>query len=188
MNAKLKFLTVISTAAVLSAVIVTIGTRRAGLAQETESPEKARIGVYDSRAVAVAFAGSEPFKKWMGDLTAEHKKAKASGDLQRVKELEAEGAARQQRLHMQGFSTAPVTNILEYIQEKLPAIQEKAGVSVLISKWDDAGLAQYKDAGRVDVTMALVDSFNPGKRQRDWAIDVQKKKPIPLDEAKKMKD
>ena len=41
---------------------------------------------------------------------------------------------------MQGFSTAPVTNILEQIKDKLPAINNKAGVSVLLSKWDQEGL------------------------------------------------
>jgi hypothetical protein len=40
-----------------------------------------RIGVYDPRAIAVAFAGSEHFNQWMSGLYAEYKKAKAAGEL-----------------------------------------------------------------------------------------------------------
>ena len=53
-------------------------------AQSVESSAKApvakvRMGTYDSRSVAIAFAGSAPFNKWMGDLKAEHEKAKRQG-------------------------------------------------------------------------------------------------------------
>jgi len=89
---------------------------------------------------------------------------------------------------MQGFSTAPVTNILDQIKEKLPAINEKAGVSVLLSKWDKDGLARYKDADLVDVTMALVDAFSPSERQRKSAIAIQEHKPISLEQAERIKD
>ena len=94
--------------------------------------------------------------------------------------MEAEGAARQRLLHMQAFSTAPVTNLLDQIKDKLPAITRTAGVSVLLSKWDKDGLARYKDAELVDVTMALVDAFSPSERQRQSAIAIQQQKPIPI--------
>jgi hypothetical protein len=188
MNAKHYSTRLLLTRTAVSALIVTIGLLQASLAQETRSTGKARVGIYDSRSVAVAFAGSAAFNRWLGDLKAEHAKAKASGDQKRVAELEAEGAAGQRLLHMQGFSTAPVTNILDQIKDKLPAIKEKAGVSVLVSKWDKAGLARYKDADRVDVTMALVDAFSPSERQRKSAIAIQEHKPIPLKKAERIKD
>jgi hypothetical protein len=149
---------------------------------------KVRIGTYDSRSVAIAFAGSAVFNEWMGDLKARHDKAKASGDQKRVAELAAEGAARQRVMHTQGFSTAPVTDILDRIKDKLPAIKEKAGVSELVSKWDKDGLAQHKAAELVDVTMALVDAFSPDERQRRNAIEIQKHKPLPLEQAQGIKD
>lgn len=188
MNTKHYSTRFIVTVTAVSALIVTIGLHQASLAQETGSAIKARVGIYDSRAVAVAFAGSAAFNKWLGDLKAEHEKAKASGDQKRLAELGAEGAARQRQLHMQGFSTAPVTNILDQIKSKLPAIKEKAGVSALVSKWDKTGLAQHKDAVLVDVTTALVDAFSPSERQRKGAIDIQKHKPISLEEAGQIKD
>jgi hypothetical protein len=178
----------LATRTAVSALIVTLGLLQASLAQETRPTTKARVGIYDSRAVAVAFAGSAAFNKWLGDLKAEHAKAKASGDQKRVAELEAEGAARQRLLHLQGFSTAPVTNLLDQIKDKLPAINKKARVSVLVSKWDKDVLARYKDADLVDVTMALVDAFSPSERQRKSAIGIQEHKPISLEQAERIKD
>lgn len=167
---------------------------------QTASPESAgssalqtgekrkRIGVYDSRAVAVAFAGSEAFNVWMSGLKAEHREAKAAGDQKRVAELEAEGAQRQKLMHKQGFSTAPVDNILEHIRDRLPDARKKAGVGLLVSKWDKQTLAKYPHAERVDVTMALVDAFNPSERQRRSAIEIQKHRPISLEEAGRIDD
>lgn len=149
---------------------------------------KVRVGTYDSRSVAVAFAGSPVFNQWLSGLKAEREKAVAAGDQKRVAEVEAEGASEQRLLHTQGFSTAPVTNILDQIKDKLPAIKKKAGVTVLVSKWDKATLARYGDADLVDVTMALVDAFNPTERQRKSALEIQKHKPISLEEAERIKD
>ncbi|MHC4062053.1 MAG: hypothetical protein ACYSR6_10680, partial [Planctomycetota bacterium] len=72
---------------------------------ETAKPEKrvstsaARIGIYDSRAIAVAFVGSEVYKatvgKKMADMMAdEYKKAESEGDKKRVEELKAWGEAQ----------------------------------------------------------------------------------------------
>lgn len=154
--------------------------------QESDAPA-VRIGVYDSRSVAVAFAGSEAFSEWMADLKTKHDRAKTAGDQERVAELEAQGAARQQLMHKQAFSTAPVTNILEFIKDGLPAIREEAGVHVLVSKWDRAGLAKYEHAQTVDVTVPLIDALKPTERQRRSAIAIQKHDPIPLEKAEKIK-
>jgi hypothetical protein len=39
-----------------------------------------------------------------------------------------------------------------------------------------------------DVTTKLVDAFQPSERQRKAAIDIQKHKPIPLEEAGRIED
>jgi hypothetical protein len=160
----------------------------AAVAADAPQAGPARIGVYDSRAIAIAWAGSPSFTAWMGALRADHAKAKAAGDAKRVKQLEAEGAARQQRLHLQGFSTAPVDEILAHIKDALPGIQQQAGVSALVSKWDKEGQAKYPAAEQHDVTLALLDALHPSDRQRQAAIEAQKHKPIPLDEARNLKD
>jgi ABC-type sugar transport system substrate-binding protein len=150
--------------------------------------EQVRIGVYDSRAIAVGWANTEPFNAWWGSLQAEYNQAKAAGDQKRVQELEAEAEARHRLMHMQAFSTAPVDDILASIEDSLPGIKEAAGVTMLVSKWDSETLAQYPSAELVDVTMMLVDAFHPSERQRQFAIGIQEKEPIPLEEAEKIQD
>ena len=151
------------------------------LAGEPSITTPERIGIYDSRAVAVAFAGSDAQKKSLAPLMEEHKKASATGDSKRVKELEAEGAARQKRAHQQAFSTAPVDDILEHIKDRLPDIKKEAGLPAtaeLISKWDTSALKRHKSAEQIDITAALVDAFNPTDKQRKTALEIQQQKPI----------
>jgi hypothetical protein len=153
---------------------------------------KVRIGVYDSRAIVVAFVGTDAWKNSVGkelaDKKAENDKAKSEGNQKRVAELEAWGKAQQARLHKQGFSTAPVDDILKHIKNKMPEIAKSAGVGPIVSKWDTETLAKYKSAEQVDITMALVDAFQPTKERRQIAADIQKHKPIPLKEAEDLKD
>ena len=168
-------------------LMAAIGLSATAFAAEP-APSKPRIGVYDSRAVAVAFAGSDAHKAWMKPLITEHEKAKAAGDTKRMKELEAEGKARQKRAHTQAFATAPVDDILDHVKDQLPEIRSRAGVSVLVSKWDKKQLAKHKSAERVDVTLALVDAFKPNEKQRKSAIDIQRHKPISIRKAEQIDD
>ena len=146
------------------------------------------IGIYDSRAIVVAFVGSEVYKATAGKKMVEmveYKKAESEGDSKRVEELKAWGEAQQALLHKQGFSTAPVDDILEHITDQLPEIKKSANVELLVSKWDTKTLAEYKLAEHVDVTMRLVEAFKPNEKQKKSAIEIQKHDPVPLE---KMKD
>ncbi len=150
------------------------------------------IGVYDSRSVAIAFVGSKVYEATAGKELAEkmaaYEKAKAAGDEDQLAELEAWGKAQQQRLHKQGFSTAPVADILKHIDDKLPQIAKAAGVDRLISKWDEQALAGHPSARRVDVTESLIDAFEPNERQRNAALGIRKHRPLSLDKAEKIDD
>ena len=44
------------------------------------SSNKARVGVYDNRAIAIAFAGSEQMEEWHGELQAALERAREAGD------------------------------------------------------------------------------------------------------------
>ena len=57
---------------------------------------KLRVGTFDSRAIAVAYARTDEFNQAVKKLMEEHKKAKADGNEKMVKELEAKGKAGQQ--------------------------------------------------------------------------------------------
>jgi len=166
--------------------------RPAAVQQEETSGVRPRVGVYDSRAVAVAFFGSEVYDategKALAELRAEYEKAKSEGATQRMEELGAKGKALQVLAHKQGFSTAPVDNILAHIQDQIPEIAQKAGVETILSKWDKDALAKYPNAELVDVTMELVDALKPKPGQRQSAIEIQKVPPISLKDAERIED
>ena len=149
-----------------------------GARQESNCPN-VRIGVYDSRAVAIAYCGTPRQNAQIKQMMAEHKQAQAAGDTKRAKELKAQGRAGQKRMHRQGFGTEPVDDILETIKDKMPEIAKQAEVAAIVSKWDDKALAQYKSAQQVDVTDLIVAQFNPGKKQLKWIEDIKTRKPIP---------
>ena len=175
-------------ASALSIIVLVSGFVSASSADEVKSPTKERIGIYDSRSIAVAYAGSACMEKRMRDSKARYQKAKERGDKKELAKIEAKNRARQSQLHKQGFSTAPVDDLLACIADELPRIQKSAEVTKLISKWDKAELAKHPGAEQVDLTMQLVDAFHPNERQRKTAIEIQKHKPISIEQAGKTKD
>jgi hypothetical protein len=116
----------------------------------------------------------------MKELSRQFEQAKQAGNVSEISRLEAEGQAWQARLHRQGFGTAPVEDILSHIAGDLPGIQEAAGVTNLISKWNTAELKKHPKAEQIDVTMQLVDAFHPNSTQRKRAIEIQRKSPQKL--------
>ncbi len=145
-----------------------------------EAAAKPRIGIYDSRALAVAYAGSPVQRKVMAPLRAAHENARQSGDAAEVARLEAQGKAMQEKAHRQAFGTAPVDDLLDLIADTLPGIRRTANVDALVSMWDDKALTKYPGAERVDVTPALVDAFQPTDRQRKTVEEIRKRKPLPV--------
>ncbi len=168
------------------AILALLSGALAGSAQESAlsvSATKERIGVYDSRAVAVAFAGTPMHEARLRSLRERREQAEKTGDAAGVAKIEAEGRELQRKAHQQAFSTAPVDEILAELGPVLPDLQRKAGVTLLVSKWDEAELQKHLDAERVDVTLQLIDALHPNERQRRSAIEIQKHKPIPLERA-----
>lgn len=149
-------------------------------AQSTTDSALQHIGIYDSRAIAVAYAGSAFQQKKMAELKEQHRQAKDSKNTKEVARLEALGKAWQAALHKQGFGTAPVDDLLQHIAGEIPRIQKAAGVTNLVSKWNQPELDRFKDARRIDVTMPLVDAFHPNATQRQRAIEIQSKPPVKM--------
>ncbi|KAF0176806.1 MAG: hypothetical protein FD161_2750 [Limisphaerales bacterium] len=167
-----------ATLALATATLLAACSTRTGFSQNPPPRPKERIGVYDSRAIAVAYAGSAFQQQKMKDLTARHQQAKAAGDTKETARLEAEGQAWQAALHRQGFGTAPVDDLLAHIASELPRLRETAGVTTLLSKWNQPELAKHPQAERVDVTMQLVDAFRPTETQRKRALEIQQHRPV----------
>jgi hypothetical protein len=143
--------------------------------------QRVRVGVYDSRMVALAYYNSDEHRRLTRDLMAQLKAAKAANDTAKIADLEFRGPALQNLMHYQVFSTASIPNVMEKLAPELPGIAAEARVSVIVSKWDVA----FHGSGveYVDVTDALAARFNPNERVRQWIAEGRTKQPLPLLEA-----
>jgi hypothetical protein len=166
-------------ALVLAGLLVTSSIFAQDFEKETSTP-KFVVGTFDSRAVAIAYARSETFIKYIQGLRSELEKAKTEGNEKRIKELETEGPALQELIHKQGFGTWPVDNILEQIKDKIPDIAKEAKVDVIVSKWNI--VYQQKGVEFVDITDFMVKPFNPDEATLNIVEEIKKQDPVPLDE------
>jgi ribosomal protein L12E/L44/L45/RPP1/RPP2 len=144
-------------------------------AQEPPAP-KLRVGTYDPRAVAVAYAASETFQKQLKQKMQELKEAEAKGDAKRARELKGWGESRQWLLHLQGFAGAPVDDILATVKDRLAAVAKAAGVAVITSKADYSGA----DVETVDITDQLVKLFNPSEKTLKTIRELRKQPPMEM--------
>lgn len=124
--------------------------------------EPVRVGVYDSRAVAVAYASSDVFDKILKERKKEYDEAKAAGNDEKVKEFEAWGEANQHKMHLQGFCGASVRELFEPVKDSLPKIAETCGVDIIVSQWQID--YQTPNLVFVDITDEIIKPFNPNER------------------------
>jgi hypothetical protein len=145
-----------------------------------ETIKKFRIGTFDSRCVAIAYAKSDFLKNKDSDLRKEQAKAKAEGNETRVNELDKIGQHLQFILEQQVFSTGSVNNIIEKIKDKIPAIAEKNNVKLILSKWE----LFYHDESLeiVDITDQIVNLFNLDEQSRNSVEGIKKMEPIPMEQ------
>jgi hypothetical protein len=158
---------------------ITLLWASAGLAQQPSQSTPWRIGTFDSRAISIAFYNSAEFREQGLRFDRELEEARASGDVERVRQLEAYKPAFHQVMHLQGFSTGSVREIMEKIEEELPQIAEEAGVSVIVSKWEVAHKSPAVEL--VDLTLQLVALFEPSDQVLRWIEGLQGQDPIPVD-------
>jgi hypothetical protein len=160
------------------------GANRVLAAETSVAPD--RIGVYDSRAIAYAHFWSDAHQRKLNELVKAAKQARAAGQTERFRELEATLKQAQDKSHLQVFSTAPVDDVLAEMKDRLPVIQKEAGVAKLVSKWDETALKEHGRAKQVEVTDLLLREFKLDDKKTKVAQDIRRKKPLPLDKAKEL--
>ncbi|MHC4218563.1 MAG: hypothetical protein ACYSU7_08935, partial [Planctomycetota bacterium] len=112
------------------------------------------------------------------------KEAKAAGDGDRVKELEAWGEKAQRQLHRQGFGRVPVTDLLGHVKDRLPTVAQEAGVDAITFE------CNYLAPGveKVDITLELVMLFDPSERTLRTVEELRQHEPVDLDEIERNHD
>lgn len=147
---------------------------------------KFRIGVYDSRAVAVAWANSTEFQATVKTIETEHQKATAAKNEKRLKEIEAQMKSQQRRAHEQAFSTGSVASIMETVKNRLPEVAKQSGVQLIVSKWEVNH--QSPEIEAVDVTDKIVALFHVTERGLKWSKEIQQKPPLAIEKIREHKD
>lgn len=158
----------------------------AGNASGQTNPVTQRIGIYDSRVVAFGSFWSEAHQRALNERMKAAKEAQAAGDTNRFVELKAAVKAEQEKVHLQVFSSAPVDDVLAGMKDRVQAIQKEAGVSQLISKWNEKTLAEHKGDEKVDVTDLFLRGFKLNERQMKTVEEMRKRPPVPLEEAEEL--
>jgi len=146
-----------------------------------------RVGIYDSRAVAFAWFWSGKHQNELHEQMQTARDAQAAGETNRFTVLAAKLRAHQDEMHREVFSTAPATGALAEIKYRLPEIQKTAGVTALVSKWDETALKKYSGVEQVDVTDQLVREFiTPTPEQQKVLSEMKTVTPLPLDQCEEM--
>ena len=173
---------------ILGLVVLSLGMVYAVNAAQTvraaEKKKLLRVGVYDSRGIAIAYCNSEHWNRVLKEKQAALEQAKKDGDAEKVKEIEAWGPAQQAKAHLMGFGTAPVHECFECVKDELPAVAKKAGVDIIVSKWEMDYFAD--DADVVDVTMELAKLFEPREKAYQWIEQMKDKEPISAEELQRL--
>jgi hypothetical protein len=133
-----------------------------------------RIGTYDNRSIAVAYAASRhnPVKE---KVTA-FKRAKVVGDRDAIKELESWGQKHQRLLHFMGFGHVPVPDLLETVTDGVKEAARRRGLAAITMACDfTSGNVEL-----VDVTEDLVKLYDPTEKTLKTALGVRSAKPVDL--------
>ena len=137
---------------------------------------KIRVGVYDSRAVAICYFRSEVFSKEMKEIMTEHKKAKENKDISKEKEFEEKGQLMQRIAHDKGFGRGSVAEILAEHENGIKKIAKENNLTLIVSKWE----LNYSgdDIEIVDITLLMMDLFKADENMKKMAKDLQKHDPV----------
>ena len=81
-------------------------------------------------------------------------------------------------MHLQGFSTAPVDDVLDAVRDNLPSVAKQKSIAAIARALD------YRDASieLVDVTDELVALFNPNEQTLKVISDLRKQAPMAIEE------
>jgi hypothetical protein len=136
---------------------------------------KLRVGVYDNRAVAIAYTRSEAGAAAREALKADLEAARKDGDPKRVGALEHAFDRMQWLTHRQGFGRASVDDAMNRVKDKVLDVAKKANVSLIACNPD------YLDplaVERVDLTDEIVALFDPDEKTLQMVKGMKSVKPI----------
>lgn len=158
------------TGVILTIFIITV------LTTESAAQNKLRVGVYDSRAIAVACFNSSMHKDPMVDLRNKMKTARDANDTKTISEIEWEAVIRQAIGHDKGFGSGSVMTEIEIVKKELSELAKKEKLDLVVSKWELAFKGEKTEI--IDITDKIARFFKPDNKVLGWLEEFKKKAPI----------
>jgi len=128
-----------------------------------------KVGTFDRQSIVMAFYASPLWSAVLKEKLAERDAAKASGDQERVKELDRWGQEQQKLALRQLAGNAPIENILELMKPMLAAVAAQAQVTTVVPEKPGVN----KNVAAVDVTGLLLDQLQASERTRKSVEQLQ---------------
>jgi hypothetical protein len=137
---------------------------------------KTRIGVYDSRCIAIWYFNTEEFAGKMKDLMASLKVAKEKKDTTQIKDIEEKGPLMQRIAHDKGFGRGSVAEILEKRKTELAELAKNEKISAIVSQWEVN--FSSSDIELVDVTLKLLELLEAPDKIKQYYEDMKSQEPM----------
>lgn len=137
---------------------------------------KMRVGVYDSRMVAVWYYNSTDYRNSFKTMMEEMKKAKESNNIEKQNELNGKGELLQRIAHDKSFGTGSVAEILESRKEEIAKLAKTERMDIIVSKWELN--FSNKDLEIIDITEKLLKQFGADEKIMGYYKDMKNNLPI----------
>jgi hypothetical protein len=134
-----------------------------------------RVGIYESRAIALAFGRSELNMSRVRELKQKHRQAEAEGNEEAKVECETLGPRWQELLHRQVFGDAPIPDILAILEPRMAEVREASGVDLIVT----GVVATGDNIEVVDVTQEMMALFDLDEDSIKMANEIKSHPPIP---------
>lgn len=133
-----------------------------------------RIGIYDNRAIALAYAASR--FNLITEKRAAYEEAQERGDAAAMKEIETWGQTHQWMLHFQKSCRVPVDDLLEPVRDGIVALIESERLVAVTMMCDFTATG----VELVDVTEQLVALYEPTDEISQAATSIRSVDPVAL--------
>ncbi|MBI4810364.1 MAG: hypothetical protein HY800_02765 [Ignavibacteriales bacterium] len=147
-----------------------------GSSYNSNAQTKQRIGIFDSRSVAIVYANSKFFKSPYPEIKKRMDAAKEKKDTKEIAKIEYEAKLHQAILHDQGFGKGSVNTILDMYKDKIASIAKAENLNVVVSKWEL--VYNNSDFELVDITNKIVDLFEPSEKIKENIKEMPQHEPV----------
>ncbi|MBE0644361.1 MAG: hypothetical protein IH600_09805 [Bacteroidetes bacterium] len=118
-----------------------------------------RVGVFDSRALALARFRSADYDNPLKGMMQEMKAAKESGNDAEIARLNKLGGLHQAHMHDVVFGSGSINDCFAELKDRLSVIANEEHLDMIVSRWETAFVAS--DVVLVDITGKLVEYYHP---------------------------